>query len=98
MDIRNLIRRLQEFDKIKMILFDEKSLQEFENLPKPIAKTKKNIKETSSQPQITEAIEKSLYLKSVRSIMNENTKRGSSFFNMQQSSLIFFLNFIKLFL
>lgn len=111
MDIKNLIRRMQDVDKIKMILFDENGLQEFENLPKPIGKTKKN-KENSnlSHRRISEAIERSLYLKSVRCILNEKNQdkifQGDNFENCTKQekfgenlkifdeSLLFFLDFL----
>lgn len=35
MDIKNIIKRLQDIDKLKMILFDEKQRFAFEMLPKP---------------------------------------------------------------
>lgn len=78
MDIKNLIRRLQDIDKIKIILFDEKGLQEFEKLPKPIAKQNKE-NSNLTQAQLSEAIDKSFHLKSIRRIINENTKNISDF-------------------
>lgn len=35
MDIKNIIKRLQDIDKLKMILFDERQRNVFEILPKP---------------------------------------------------------------
>ena len=35
MDIKNIIKRLQDIDKMKLILFDEKQRKLFEILPKP---------------------------------------------------------------
>ena len=35
MDIRNIINRLQDVDKLKLVLLDEKQRQIFDNLPKP---------------------------------------------------------------
>lgn len=79
MDIRNLIKRLQDVDKIKILLFDEKGLKEFETLPKPLAKQKNQNTENfiSSQAHISEAIERSLYLKNLRYFINDNMKKLS---------------------
>ena len=97
MDIRNLIKRLQDIDKIKIILFDEKRLQEFENLPKPLAKQTNQNKENliNFRTQISEAIEKSLYLKSVRNIMNNYTKGTSLSKKIKMIELIKNQNFEK---
>lgn len=71
LDIRNIIRRFQEIDKLKLLLFDEKELQEFDNLPKPTAKyIKKNKQLKVSHQRISEALEKSTYLKKNRFSMN----------------------------
>lgn len=35
MDIKNIIKRLQDIDKFKLILFDENQRKVFESLPKP---------------------------------------------------------------
>lgn len=35
LDISNIIKRLQDIDKLKMVLFDNQQLQAFEMLPKP---------------------------------------------------------------
>ena len=35
MDIKNIIKRLQDIDKMKMVVFDDKQRRVFENLPKP---------------------------------------------------------------
>lgn len=43
LDVKNIVRKLQDIDKLKLILFDEKQRSAFELLPKPgIGKRKNN--------------------------------------------------------
>lgn len=44
MDIRNIIKRLQDIDKLKMVLFDENQRNIFEIIPKPGIQAKKVFK------------------------------------------------------
>lgn len=44
MDIKNIIKRLQDIDKLKMVLLDEKQKKVFEILPKPCISNQKQMK------------------------------------------------------
>lgn len=43
-DIKNIIKRLQDIDKLKIVLFDENQRKLFENIPKPGIGEKNNEK------------------------------------------------------
>lgn len=52
LDIKNIVKKLQDIDKLKMILFDEKQRNAFESLPKPGVGKKKNYHSTLTMENI----------------------------------------------
>lgn len=61
-DIKHIIQRLHDVDKLKMILFTEQQRQEFDNLPKPSIGKRKHettyLDERSSLKELTYLLQK----------------------------------------